>query len=271
MIQAADFMHQARERGFRLFTGVPCSYLKPFINYVLDAPGLDYVGAANEGDAVAIAAGADLAGRRSVVLFQNSGLGHAVNPLTSLNAPFRIPALLIVTWRGEPGGDPDEPQHELMGQITPRMLDRCQVVALGASELGTPRDEGGDRLGEIRPVTSSGYLDWVKPARSDGSARDLLLEVNQALRPARLGLGFRQFDRVLRYVESSRPFVREDVALDYQFKQVVLPQLRRTAPRFAVTVQALARLMPRERFPRSAEMLSRILEARDDEDYFQLL
>ena len=123
MIQPSSFMHQARERGFRLFTGVPCSYLEPFINYVLDAPEMEYVGAANEGDAVAIAAGADLAGRRSVVMFQNSGLGNAVNPLTSLNAPFRIPALLIVTWRGEPGGAPDEPQHELMGQITPRALD----------------------------------------------------------------------------------------------------------------------------------------------------
>jgi phosphonopyruvate decarboxylase len=123
MIQPSCFIHQARERGFRLFTGVPCSYLEPFINYVLDAPELEYVGAANEGDAVAIAAGADLAGRRSVVMFQNSGLGNAVNPLTSLNAPFRIPALLIVTWRGEPGGAPDEPQHELMGQITQRTLD----------------------------------------------------------------------------------------------------------------------------------------------------
>src|SRR5262245_8097068 len=123
MIQPASFVSQAREMGFRLFTGVPCSYLKPLINYTLGAPGVEYVGAANEGDAVAIAAGADLAGRRSVVMFQNSGLGNAVNPLTSLNAPFRIPALLIVTWRGEPGGDPDEPQHELMGQITPGMLD----------------------------------------------------------------------------------------------------------------------------------------------------
>src|SRR5215831_9870787 len=123
MIQAASFMHQAREKGFRLLTGAPCSYLKPFINYAMAAPGLEYVGAANEGDAVAIAAGADLAGRRSVVMFQNSGLGNAVNPLTSLNAPFRIPALLVVTWRGEPGGPPDEPQHELMGQVTPGMLD----------------------------------------------------------------------------------------------------------------------------------------------------
>jgi phosphonopyruvate decarboxylase len=48
---------------------------------------------------------------------QNSGLGNAVNPLTSLNAPFRIPTLLVTTWRGQPGLA-DEPQHEVMGQIT---------------------------------------------------------------------------------------------------------------------------------------------------------
>src|ERR1700754_2739128 len=107
MIQAASFVNQAGAMGFRLFTGVPCSYLKPLINYILDAPGLEYVGAANEGDAVAVAAGAELAGRRAVVLFQNSGFGNAVNPLTSLNATFRIPALLIATWRGQPGGEPD--------------------------------------------------------------------------------------------------------------------------------------------------------------------
>lgn len=86
MIQAADFLQPAAAMGFSLFTGVPCSYLKPFINYTIDAPHLDYIGASNEGDAVAIASGAELSGRRSVVMFQNSGFGNAVNPLTSLNA-----------------------------------------------------------------------------------------------------------------------------------------------------------------------------------------
>ncbi len=56
-----------------------------------------------------------------MVICQNSGLGNAVNPLTSLNAPFRIPTLFITTWRGEPGLK-DEPQHELMGQITQDLL-----------------------------------------------------------------------------------------------------------------------------------------------------
>jgi phosphonopyruvate decarboxylase len=85
------------------------------------------VGAANEGDAIAIAAGADLAGLRSVVMFQNSGLGNTVNPLTSLNYSFRIPSLIIPTLRGEPGGAHDEPQHELMGAITTDMLDLMKV------------------------------------------------------------------------------------------------------------------------------------------------
>src|SRR5450432_731121 len=121
MIDAGDFIAAARAGGLDFYAGVPCSFLTPLINGVIGADGLDYVGAASEGEAVAIAAGAWLAGRNTVVMCQNSGLGNAVNPLTSLNAPFRIPTLLIVTWRGEPGR-PDEPQHAVMGGITSDLL-----------------------------------------------------------------------------------------------------------------------------------------------------
>lgn len=122
MIRAETFVRALRQAGLRLFSGTPCSYLTPLINRVIDSPEAEYVGAANEGDAVAIAAGAELGGRPGVVLFQNSGLGNAVNPLTSLTATFRIPVLVIATWRGQPGRPPDEPQHELMGHITPALL-----------------------------------------------------------------------------------------------------------------------------------------------------
>ncbi len=127
MIEARTFIEAACRHGFGLYAGVPCSYLKPFINYVIDSDQLRYVGAANEGDAVAIGAGAELAGVRSVVMFQNSGFGNTINPLTSLNYTFRIPVLLIPTLRGEPGGAPDEPQHELMGAVTTQMLDLLQI------------------------------------------------------------------------------------------------------------------------------------------------
>lgn len=122
MISAGAFLTPTFERGFRFFTGVPCSFLSPLINSVISAPALKYIGAANEGDAVAMAAGAWLAGQKSVVMCQNSGLGNMVNPLTSLNHSFRIPSLLIITWRGQ-AGLKDEPQHELMGQITHSLLD----------------------------------------------------------------------------------------------------------------------------------------------------
>ena len=121
MIEADVLLAAAARAGFDFYTGVPCSFLTPLINGVLSDPAIRYVGAASEGEAVAIAAGAWLAGRRTVVMCQNSGLGNAVNPLTSLNAPFRIPTLLITTWRGQPGLA-DEPQHELMGQITQGLL-----------------------------------------------------------------------------------------------------------------------------------------------------
>jgi phosphonopyruvate decarboxylase len=126
VIAAEAFLEPARRRGLDFYTGVPCSFLTPIINRVIGDPAVTYVGAASEGEAVAIAAGAWLAGRGTVVMCQNSGLGNAVNPLTSLSVPFRIPTLLVVTWRGQPGLG-DEPQHELMGRITHVLLDTMGV------------------------------------------------------------------------------------------------------------------------------------------------
>jgi phosphonopyruvate decarboxylase len=126
MLQAGAVLQAAGACGFSFYTGVPCSFLTPLINRVASDPTRAYVGAASEGEAVAIAAGAWLAGRQTVVMCQNSGLGNAVNPLTSLNTPFRIPTLLIVTWRGQPG-IADEPQHALMGQITQDLLSTMRL------------------------------------------------------------------------------------------------------------------------------------------------
>jgi phosphonopyruvate decarboxylase len=139
MITADAFIAAASARGFDFYTGVPCSFLTPLINGVLSDRSLRYVGAASEGEAVAIAAGAWLAGRRTVVMCQNSGLGNAVNPLTSLNAPFRIPTLLVTTWRGQPGLA-DEPQHEVMGQIT---HDLIRLMGLGLEDAPNVDDAIG--------------------------------------------------------------------------------------------------------------------------------
>lgn len=119
-----EFGNMLKEYGFTYFSGVPCSFLNNLINYAINE--CEYIMSANEGDAVASCAGAYLAGRKTVSLMQNSGLGNAVSPLTSLNYSFQIPTLGFVSLRGEPGLN-DEPQHELMGTITDKMLSLMNV------------------------------------------------------------------------------------------------------------------------------------------------
>jgi phosphonopyruvate decarboxylase len=124
MLDIHEFGELLRSRGFTFFSGVPCSLLKNLINYTIN--NFQYIIATNEGEAVAISGGAHLAGKRSCVLMQNSGLTNALNPLTSLNYCFRIPVLGFVSWRGEPGTK-DEPEHTLMGEILPSVLDICRI------------------------------------------------------------------------------------------------------------------------------------------------
>lgn len=126
MIEAKEFIEAARELGFVRYTGVPCSFLTPFINYVINDNTLEYIASTNEGDALATTSGSVIGGQRSIVMMQNSGLGNAVSPITSLSYIFRIPFLIIVTHRGEPGVK-DEPQHELMGQITEELFNTMRI------------------------------------------------------------------------------------------------------------------------------------------------
>ena len=149
MIEASHFVEAARGRGFNWYAGVPCSYLTPFINFVLQDKALRYLSMANEGDAAALIAGVTLANgpdrsvQRGIAMMQNSGLGNAVSPLTSLTWTFRLPQLLIVTWRGQPGVA-DEPQHALMGPITPTLLEamdtRWELFPTEPADVGPALD-----------------------------------------------------------------------------------------------------------------------------------
>jgi phosphonopyruvate decarboxylase len=157
MIAATDILDGLHDGGIDFVSGTPCSYLKPLINAAAADSRFRFVDAVNEGDAVALASGAILGGKRAAVMFQNSGLGNAVNALTSLCEPFRVPVLLIVTHRGEPGGDPDEPQHALMGEITTRMLE---TMGIPWERLPSDRDTLAavlDRADEHMAASQSPY------------------------------------------------------------------------------------------------------------------
>src|SRR5687768_11296791 len=111
-------------RGIRHGSGVPCSYFTSLVNYMEADAELDYMPATSEGEAVAIAAGLVTGGKPAFALMQNSGLGNAVNPITSMLYIYQMPVVLLISHRGEPG-KPDEPQHELMGQITEQLSQLC--------------------------------------------------------------------------------------------------------------------------------------------------
>ena len=149
---------------------MPCSFFTSFINYVIDDPTLDYIGATSEGEAVGITLGAALAGRKTVTMCQNSGLGNMVNPLTSLNYPFRIPTLLIVTWRGQPGVK-DEPQHEQMGRIMHQMLETLEIpwLPFPARGIGNRRRHGAggsEHAGTRATVCAGDAKGLDRPARA---------------------------------------------------------------------------------------------------------
>jgi len=125
-----EFYNHVRAHGIDFFCGVPDSLLKDFCAYVtVNTPRENHIITANEGSAIALAAGYHLAtGKPGMVYLQNSGLGNIVNPLMSLAVPavYSIPMLLLVGWRGEPGKR-DEPQHLVQGQATPGVLASCGI------------------------------------------------------------------------------------------------------------------------------------------------
>ncbi|WP_147072035.1 sulfopyruvate decarboxylase subunit alpha [Sulfuriferula plumbiphila] len=114
--------------GYDFFASVPCGMLSPIIRQVDITSrdrGLPHVLAPREDIALGVACGAFLAGRRPLVLMQNSGLGQSVNAIASLIKPFHLPISMVVSIRGYKGGDTEE--NRMMGEITKKLLDDMRV------------------------------------------------------------------------------------------------------------------------------------------------
>lgn len=188
-------------KGDKKPAGVPDSQLKDFLSCLEEeAAGSDtlkHVTASNEGSAISLAAGHHLAtGGLPLVYMQNSGLGNAINPLTSLADPlvYSIPMLLLVGWRGEPGLK-DEPQHLFMGKATPKLLDE-----LGIPHQALPRD----------PLGVAAALDEATRSARERSAPFALLVKKGTFKKHSM----------------KRPEAGEGLLLREEIIQAVLPRLR---------------------------------------------
>ncbi|MBI1870710.1 MAG: sulfopyruvate decarboxylase subunit alpha [Chlamydiae bacterium] len=120
---AHDFWQKLKIKGFNFFTGVPCSFLEDLIRCI--STHEDYLPAVREDSAMGVAVGAYLGGKKPVLLMQNSGLGVSYNALTSLNLIYKLPVLMLISLRGYQ--IKDAPEHWVMGEITPHLLDTIKI------------------------------------------------------------------------------------------------------------------------------------------------
>jgi len=187
MIKPADFFNFLIDNDIGFFTGVPDSLLKDIGAYIFEnAPADRHIIAANEGNAIGLAAGYHLAtGRPALVYMQNSGIGNAVNPLASLadEHVYSIPMLLLIGWRGEPGVK-DEPQHVKQGQITLSLLDVMGVsYDVLAADIDTAKQQIKHAVKSIRDhkrpyalVIRRGSFEKYVLKKSDAQAYGLMRE-----------------------------------------------------------------------------------------------
>lgn len=163
MITPSSFLTYLESLQIDFVTGVPDSQLKNFCEEVYTQYGYNtkkHIVAVNEGNAVGLAAGYHLAtGKIPLVYLQNSGLGNAVNPQTSLIDPqvYGIPMVYLVGWRGEPGVH-DEPQHIKQGAITLSLLETLGV----ASEV----IDKDTTLEKVQQVFAERFLPLLKQGKS---------------------------------------------------------------------------------------------------------
>lgn len=123
MLTADFFWSVLQKQGIGFFSGVPCSIFKPVFNNI--PANVIYVNAPREDIALGLASGAYLGGTESAILIQNSGLCNIINGLTSFNLIYKIPILLIISWRGY--DNKDAPEHSIMGKLTVPFLETMGI------------------------------------------------------------------------------------------------------------------------------------------------
>ena len=141
-MDAHEFWAALKARGLNFFSGVPDSTFQGAYNVMVDDPDIRYVPAVREDVALGIASATYFTGGLGGVIMQNSGVGNLVNPLTSFNLMYKIPALLVVGWRGYGGPPDDAPEHWIMGAKTPQFFDLLEVPyeILGPDNLDSATD-----------------------------------------------------------------------------------------------------------------------------------
>lgn len=125
-VKSSELVYKAlRDCDVRLMSALPETWLVHLIRMADDDPDVTLVRLAKEEEGVGISAGAHLAGVKSAMLMQNHGFLASINGIVSLAHLYKIPLLMLISYRGEFGElDPWQTQG---GGVTVPLLDTLGI------------------------------------------------------------------------------------------------------------------------------------------------
>ena len=119
----------------KIMSALPETWLVHLIRMADDDPEVTLIRVAKEEEAIGISAGAHLAGVSSALLMQNHGFLAAINPIVSLAQLYKIPLLMLISYRGHMGErDPWQTQG---GMVTEPLL---RALGIPLWHLSSPHD-----------------------------------------------------------------------------------------------------------------------------------
>lgn len=123
--QSRAIYEALKDAGIRLVSALPETWLVHLIRMAEDDPAMTLVRLAKEEEGVGISAGAHLAGVKSAMLMQNHGFLASINGVVSCAQLYRIPLLMLISYRGE-FGERDPWQTE-GGAVTEDLLRALRI------------------------------------------------------------------------------------------------------------------------------------------------
>src|SRR4249920_1393295 len=123
-----------KDAGVRIISALPETWLVHLIRFAEDDPDTTLVRLAKEEEGVGISAGAHLAGVKSAMLMQNHGFLASINGIVSCAQLYRIPLLMLISYRGE-FGERDPWQTE-GGGVTEDLLRALRIPFVSLDDPG---------------------------------------------------------------------------------------------------------------------------------------
>src|ERR1051326_5063417 len=114
-----------KRSGVKIISALPETWLLHLINMADADPDMTLVRLAREEEGIGISAGAHLAGVRSALLMQNHGFLAAINPIVSLAFLYKIPLLMLISYRGHFGEN--DPWQTQGGSMTEPILRAMNI------------------------------------------------------------------------------------------------------------------------------------------------